>query len=63
LLTHYSIMEKLELYRQERHEAYIKIQERREAAQKALGPSERTSPEPTAIKHLFDGLNSLKKIG
>jgi hypothetical protein len=65
MLTHYSIMEKLEQYRQERHAAYVKIKENQEAEQKALGPVERTSPEPTSIKQLFDQTGNgipLKKI-
>lgn len=54
LLTHYAIMEKLETFRQDRYEAYRELRSRKEAEQKMLGPVERTSPEPTAIKHLFD---------
>jgi len=66
LLTHYSIMEKLEQYRQQRYEVYIRIKEAKEAELKKQGPTERISPEPTAIKNLFDdpnvGLEPLKKI-
>lgn len=66
LLTHYSIMEKLEQYRQQRYEVYMKIKEAKEAELKKQGPTERISPEPTAIKNLFDdpnvGLSPLKKI-
>ena len=66
LLTHYSIMEKLEQYRQQRYEVYIKIKAAKEAELKTQGPSQRISPEPTSIKNLFDdpnvGLQPLKKI-
>ena len=66
LLTHYSIMEKLEQYRQQRYEVYIRIKEAKDAELKKQGPTERISPEPTAIKNLFDdpnvGLEHLKKI-
>jgi hypothetical protein len=54
MLTHYSIMEKLEQYRQERYKAFLLIRERQEAERKSEGPQERISPEPTAIKHLFE---------
>lgn len=54
LLTHYSIMEKLEPYRQERYESYIRIKEKKEAEVRLLGPAERISPEPTPIKQLFE---------
>jgi len=66
MLTHFSIMQKLEVFRQERYETYAQLKERKEADQKALGPVERISPEPTAIKHLFDQTDGrivpLKKI-
>jgi hypothetical protein len=54
LITHFAIMQKLELYRQERYEAYQKIIEQREAEVRLLGPAERISPEPTPIKQLFE---------
>ena len=54
LLTHYSIMEKLEQYRQERYETYIRIKEKKEAEVRLLGPAEGISPEPTPIKQLFE---------
>lgn len=54
LLTHYSIMEKLEQYRQERYETYVRIKEQKEAEVRLLGPTERISPEPTPIKKLFE---------
>jgi hypothetical protein len=54
LLTHYAIMEKLEQFRQERYETYIRIKEQKEAEVRLLGPTERISPEPTPIKKLFE---------
>jgi hypothetical protein len=54
LLTHFAIMEKLEQYRQLRYEAYLRIKEQKEAEVRLLGPAERISPEPTAIKQLFE---------
>lgn len=54
LLTHYSIMEKLEQFREERYATYIRIKEKKEAEVRLLGPAERISPEPTPIKKLFE---------
>ena len=54
LLTHYSIIEKLEQFRQDRHESYIRIKEKKDAEVRLLGPAERISPEPTPIKQLFE---------
>ena len=54
LVTHYSIMQQLELYRQERYEMYRKVIEEKEAEVRLLGPAERISPEPTPIKQLFE---------
>lgn len=54
LLTHYAMMEKLEQFRQERHETYIRIKEQKEEEVRLLGPKERISPEPTPIKKLFE---------
>jgi hypothetical protein len=54
VLTHYSIMEKLEQFRQERYETYIRIKEQKEAEVRLLGPTERISPQPTLIKQLFE---------
>lgn len=54
LVTHYGIIEKLEQYRQERHAAYVRIKEQKEAEVRLLGPQERISPEPTPIKKLFE---------
>ena len=66
MLTHYSIVEKLEQFRQNRYKAYIKLKEQKEAEQKNMGPVERISLQPTAIKHLFEGADGqiipLKKI-
>jgi hypothetical protein len=54
LLTHYAVMEKLEQFRQERYETYVRIKEQKEAEVRLLGPTERISPEPTPIKKLFE---------
>jgi hypothetical protein len=54
LLTHYSIMKKLEQFRQERYSTWVRIKEKKEAEVRLLGPSERISPEPTPIKQLFE---------
>jgi hypothetical protein len=54
LVTHYGIMEKLEQFRQERYETYVRIKEQKEAEVRLLGPTERISPEPTPIKKLFE---------
>ena len=66
MLTHYGIMQKLEQFRQERYEAFMGLKEQIQARQKAIGPVEKTSPEPTAIKHLFDhpdgSIAPMKKI-
>lgn len=65
-LTHQLINQMLEVYRQERHEAYMAKKQVREAELKNAGPLERTSAEPTSIKNLFDDagvpFNPLKKI-
>ncbi|MFL5772890.1 MAG: hypothetical protein ACJ75F_07020 [Flavisolibacter sp.] len=54
VLTHFSIMEKLETYRQQRYEKYISLKEQKETAQKSEGPADRVSPEPTSVKDLFE---------
>jgi|SRR5215203_1912161 len=54
VLTHYTIMEKLEQFRQQRYEAYVRIKEQKEAEVRLLGPTERISPQPTLIKQLFE---------
>lgn len=54
LLTHYAIMEKLEQYRQERYETFIKFKDQRQTEVRLLGPAERISPQPTPIKQLFE---------
>jgi hypothetical protein len=62
-LTHVGIMRMLEQYREERFQNYVKLKEERELEMKRKGPQERTSPQPTAIKHLFDdGVVPLRKI-
>jgi hypothetical protein len=64
LVTHFGIMEKLEQFRQERYETYVRIKEQKEAEVRLLGPTERISPEPTPIKKLFEDAKvvSFKKI-
>jgi len=64
VLTHYTIMEKLEQFRQQRYETYIRIKEQKEAEVRLLGPTERISPQPTLIKQLFEDakLIPFKKI-
>lgn len=67
LLTHFSIMQKLEQFRLERYNTFVKLKEEKEAELKAAGPTERISPQPTAIRTLFDEDTSgriipLKKI-
>ena len=54
MLTHYSIMEKLEMFREERHQAYLRITNEKESLRKELLPQERIAPEPTPIKDLFE---------
>lgn len=64
-ITHAFIMEKMESYCTERHAAFVKIKEHQQAAYKLLGPVQRTSPQPTAIKNLFTDFepsSGLKKI-
>ena len=64
-ITHYAIMQMLEKFRQQRYDAYSHAKEQKQKERKALGPVERTSPEPTAIKHLFENpeqMFPLKKI-
>ena len=43
----------LEIYRKGRHEAYHKIKAEKEASLKALGPVERTAPEPTSLNDIM----------
>ena len=64
VLTHYIIMEKLEQFRQQRYETYVRIKEQKEAEVRLLGPTERISPQPTLIKQLFEDakLVPFKKI-
>lgn len=56
MLTHYAIMEKLVLFREERYQTYVRIKEKeqKEAEARLLGPLERISPEPTPIKKFFE---------
>jgi hypothetical protein len=60
-LTHYSIMEQLEEFRQKRHEVLLQIRRKQEEEHKAFGAAERTCSEPTAILNLF-GPDGLRKI-
>jgi len=54
VLTHFSIMEKLEAYRQQRYEKYMSMKEQKESVHKGEGPTDRVSPEPTSVKDLFE---------
>lgn len=47
------LLNKLEMYRQARHEAYLKINKAKEAEYKMLGSTERTANEPTQLGDLF----------
>ena len=53
MLTHFSLMEKLEMYRDERHKAYHEMKEKKEAVLKTLGPVNRTTSEPTKLNNLL----------
>jgi hypothetical protein len=55
MLTHFSLMEKLEMYRDERHRAYHAMKQQKEAELKMLGPAMRTTTEPTRIGNLLQG--------
>jgi len=54
MLTHFDIMDKLEQYRQERFNAFVSLKQERNEVLKARGPAERSAPEPTLLKNLFD---------
>lgn len=54
LVTHYSIMEKLEKYREDRYLAYVRLKDQQQSEVRLLGPTERISPDPTPIKKLFE---------
>jgi hypothetical protein len=56
VLTHYEIMEKLEQYRQQRFEALVQLKQQKAESYKAMGPVNRTSPEPKPIKDLFSDI-------
>ena len=47
------LFDKLEMYRQARHEVFMKIKAEREAAFKAMGAAPRSSSEPTHIGDLL----------
>ncbi len=53
LLTHYSIMEKLETYRNDRYAVYTRIRDEKEVYLKGYGPVDRTAAEPTPIGELM----------
>jgi hypothetical protein len=55
MLTHFSLMEKLEMYRDERHRAYYEMKEQKEAELKILGPAKRITTQPTQIGQLLQG--------
>jgi hypothetical protein len=48
-----AIMQLLERYRQDRHQAYLRLKEKQEAELKQLGPVARIAPEPTQLNDLF----------
>ncbi|MEI6947216.1 hypothetical protein V9K67_08470 [Paraflavisolibacter sp. H34] len=53
LLYHYQLMDLLERYRQERHEAYLRWKDTIDAQRKTEGPKDRICEEPKAIGDLF----------
>jgi len=53
LLTHYSIMEKLEQYRNERYDVYKRFKDEKEVHLKGFGPVDRTASKPTQIGELM----------
>lgn len=53
LLYHYQVMNMLEQYRQERHEAYNKWKDEKDTELKTLGPKDRICEEPKPIGDLF----------
>ena len=58
VLTHFSLMEKLEMYRDERHNVYHQMKEKKEAVLKTLGPVKRSSSEPTKLNNLFSDFDT-----
>ena len=54
LVTTNVILQMLDCYRQERHQAYQKLKGETDAVLKKLGPVARLAPEPTAIGDLFN---------
>lgn len=58
LLTHHEIMEKLELFRQQRFEALVALKQKKAETYKTMGPVQRISPQPTPIKELFGGAHA-----
>ena len=62
IITHFSIMEKLEMYRNDRYKIYCELKEKKEAILKTMGPVKRTEG-PISINSVlkldfgdFDGL-------
>ena len=53
MLKHFDLMEKLEMYRDERYTAYHEMKEKKEAILKTLGPINRTTAEPTKLNNLL----------
>ena len=56
MVTHFSIMQKLDLYREERYKAFVSLNEKKHNELKAVGPRERITSEPTPIQDLFGDL-------
>ncbi|GAB4092239.1 hypothetical protein [Flaviaesturariibacter terrae] len=48
------LFQQLERYRQERHDAYIKLKDMQEASYKQVGAVERSAPQPTLLGDLFN---------
>ncbi|MCU7548215.1 hypothetical protein OCK74_03775 [Chitinophagaceae bacterium LB-8] len=53
LISHYQVMTLLDKYRAERHEAFMKIKDEKDAALKTLGPTEKTCEEPKQIGEIL----------
>jgi hypothetical protein len=58
-ITHFSLIQLLEQFRQRRYEAYLQCREEKLMEQKSSGPWERISPEPRAIVDLFEAAGAL----
>jgi hypothetical protein len=53
ILTHFCIMEKLEMYRNDRYKIYQQLKEKKEGILKSIGPVNRTSDGPTSINTIL----------